>query len=252
MSALRYTYDATGLINRAYFFVVIPFLTTLLLSLVQVSDSVLVLLVIFGAIAVLQVLFQLYLWATAFFISQQVASGDWGDFGYQFSELVTDFDVKLRLLVIRIFWYALPVGLLVTILLAISLTADVKFTDIENLPVSTIGLIIMAFFLVQLVLETVFVNLSSFIYSETGDLLSSFSVLRVIELLARAPLDYLTLLGLSVIPTVLLALASVPVLVLAQVPLLGSILLGFLAGLHTMYYVIFLPNLQGQIWARFK
>lgn len=195
----------------------------------------------------------------SFFYSQQISEGDWSPYLLTLSELTTDLEVKLKLFLIRLFWNTPLVALLVGTLFWTVFSANdnsLQFANAESfvevfsgLPWSLLAVIFVAG---QILIENALVNISSFIYSETGSLKQSLQVFRVIRLLRKQIVNYVIVAGLSVVPQIASVLLILPLALILTVPLLGGLILGFLTGLAAIFSTLFIPNLQGQIWRELK
>jgi hypothetical protein len=241
--AFKVVFASETLVNRAYFFVAIPFISSFLIYVLQLlpTNAIAVFLTLVFVL-VLNAIYQLYLWSVAFFYSQQISESDWHDYELFLGELFSDFGVKLRLLFIRILWNLPLIVLSFAVLLSGSISGNAVNYDIwQLLLLGTIGLLSM-------VIEVIFVNISCCIYSETNSMLRALNPILVFRLLFSATWDYVIVLGLAILPLPVLLLASIPLVLLLAIPIVGGLIFGLLIGIHAMYTTLFIPNLQGQIW----
>lgn len=249
--ALQTVFQSDGIINRAYFFVLVPFVSSLLLSLVSNVDNwqnALIIIIILGG---LNILYQLFLWSVSFFYAQQIMNGDWTDYGLNLLELAADMGVKLRLALIRVFWYA-PVILLGVVLAwhySGAVSADgINASDLETNLAALAGIFAAAIWVV--VVNNVFISLSNYLYSETGSIWQAVNLIRIFTSLTKSWEDYLVIIIMWVAGQILVLFLMIPLALISLVPFIGGLVLGFVLGLHTMYNTMFLANLQGQAWQK--
>lgn len=255
--AFKQVFAGPGLINQAYFFVIVPFLSSLILSLLAGSNKWgLVTLAGVGLIC-LNVLYQLFLWSISFFYAQQIAAGDWTDYGLSLTELFMDLGVKLRLLMIRLVWY-LPLLLAALIILVPIVAGYMEEGNWQGAELAdgkiplVMVLVLLAASCWWLLANNIFISLSNFIYSRTGSLLAALNLVEVFRLLFKGWYDYLQITLLWLLGQFGLALLSIPLALVALIPLVGGLMLGFVLGLSTMYNTLFLGNLQGQAWQKLE
>jgi hypothetical protein len=271
--AFQTVFHTSGLINRAYFFITVPFFISLLFYAANGENVPAILAAtLMGIGLILDVLFSLYLMATAFFYSQQIAEHDWSDYVLILSEVVSDLGVKLKLVLIRAFWYGLLLIVLLVLVELISLITGksiiaefyaallaLSFVDTLANPanlalnIASLGLLVGGITGVWIIIqafELSFINVSLYLYALTGSLKSSFNPVRIVKLLWKHIVDYSLVIAISFAGKILLALLTVLAIPFLIIPFLGGLVGGFISGLDIMYQYLFIPNLQGQIWSK--
>jgi len=252
--AFTTVFSLNGLINKAYYFALVPFFSSIILAAIGFNLKP-NLIVIFAGIflGIIAVLYQLYLWATAFFYAQQISENNWDDYGLSLQELITDFDVKLRIIVIRFVWYMpiLAAGLVLVVVNSNKITGIISnfsnlTIDNPDLTIITIGILLFLF--LQLLLENTLINISLFIYSQTGSIRKSLNFRKVFKLLKSVFLNYIVIMFLSIIPAIIVSVFSIPIILITSIPVIGGLVWGLILGLEAMYSTLFISNLQGQIW----
>lgn len=254
---LRVTFDTIYrhplLLQLILFWNYVPFLTYLLVLLQQTLFRTPLLMVVTAIVVlIVNILYQLYLWAFSFFMAQDSSQGYIAIPELSLSDLFYDFGVKLRLLGLRIFWY-LPLVLIVIALaslldLSVITSVVAGSSDLWRLavPASGIGVLVLVYYLIA---ENWLLVASQFYYSYTNSLIRSLSPLAVIrfclvnfkELAVLTALNTLFYLGFG-----LVFLAST---LLLSLPIIGAIFLSILTGFFTSWHTLLLPALHGQIWA---
>jgi hypothetical protein len=232
----------------------VPFLITLLGIIVQeVSTNAILVLALGLLLLIIYALYQLYIWSLSFFYSQRISEGDWGQPDLTIADLGGDFRIKLKLFAIRVIWHA-------PLLLIYGAIALPSFLSILNQANSNslsgfdspewIKFIVstLSYLLIQIVVEHVFVNITSYIYSETNSLVKGFNPILILRILSKTFFLYLIVVGLAILGNFVSGLIGIPLQGLLAIPLLGALLSGFILGIISMYQYLFLANLQGQIW----
>lgn len=256
--------------NRAYFFVAVPFFTSVILYVAQL-DSMgigLKLLLSLGVI-ILNFLFQLYLWSTQFFYAQQISANDWSDYGLMIVELFTDMKVKFKLLAIRLVWN-LPAIILILVVMINSTNnfADTNLTTIgaglqdPSAPIVSalssrngVGSILLLFIAVlysQIIAEQLLTTLSQYQYAVTGSFKQAFNIRAIAHNFKAAWRELLVVLGLALLPDILLPIMMVILAFVLLIPVFGGLVLGFILGLYYLYITLYIGNIQGQIWQVFE
>jgi|GEM_PF-5340729 len=251
-------------LSRASFFVLVPFMASLLLTLTgYANNSPLLFFLLTAAVVVINIGYQLYLWMTQFFYAQQIMEGEWDDYLLTLQELFTDWETKLKLLWLRFYWY-LPLLLVAAVFSFFFLQAN-PLDTLQGLDVDALvnrvlsgpwftGILALGivYAISQLLVEQVLVQTSNFVYAQSGSVVSAMNPVVVLKLVASAVGQFLVAIFLSLIPTMLLTVLLVPLAIIIQIPFLGSLFLGLVTGVQIIYNTLFMGNIYGQIWQQLE
>jgi hypothetical protein len=248
--AFKVVFHPSDLLRRAYFFVLPPLFCSLLLSVFLSAGATFGLVFAVVLVVIILFLYQLYLWSVSFFYAQQISEKNWGDYGLTVSELLVDMPIKLRLLLIRLFWYIPSIIALIALSVDIIRTgstaiATTQFTTLQT-ALTSIALLWALF------AENIFVKSSEFLYSQSGNIADAFKVLQVFRLISIQARNFLVIAVLAVLPNILLTVLAFPLAFISLVPLLGALVVSFVVGVNTLYRTMFLSNLHGQIWIEMR
>lgn len=237
-------YLSGGFLSTVLYWNLFPFLIFLagyLATTINNQNLRMGLLVLAGLIGLL---YQLYQWSYSFFLAIDASEGTIGTADYEPSEIISDWIVKLKLLIIRVYYY-LPILLALIamnlILANLGLEASVELI-LSGL--TTIGTLLM----LAGIWEATIIQTALAIYSYKNSLISSFNFILVLRLISRAPLANFQLALISSIITVgsfVVTLLLTPIL---AIPILGAVVGAVLSGFTASLFNVFLPNLYGQLW----